>query len=318
MGKVSKAFQFITDSYPQVIEGINGFGQVITTLILVTMQSVGTVVILGLLAFVEIIGIESGLWFLEHPGTSTLSAIALVAYNMLIDTMIVNIEHDANYKTRQGVAASFKIWRGNFMYRIGYGDNWKARPKSPAHAFYIQRRLITFTVFLIALSGRIQPLIEKVSDVPFVDGLNEFMTQASLQDIFTWVAGITLTMSTLFGVQRLTHYMAKQSIIIKAEQKQKLTNKKRSDTRRRNQSRQSHDRLTTDATPSHDRRMTDATRGVQALSRNDALDMLRRNIDTITPGKSARTICHDLDIDETALRTVQRALQTMRHNNEIE
>lgn len=301
-----------------LIEGINGIGQVVITLIQTSIQSLGMIVILGMLAIVEIDGIKSGLWFLEHPSIATLSAIALVAYNMVIDTMIVNVEHEEKYERPPRNVASLRLFYNSLAYRIGFSSTWEPMQKSPAQTFYEQRRLITFTVFLLALSGRIQPLIISLSDVPFEEGVMLFFTQASLQDVFVWVSGITLTMASLFGVQRLTHYTAQQVIIIKAEQKQTMTNRKRNNTRRRNQTRQPHALTRLSDTSTNDSRATDVTRGKQALSYPDALNLLRRNIHIITPRKSAPAICDELDIEAKALRTVQRALKEMRDNNEIE
>lgn len=62
----------------------------------------------------------------------------------------------------------------------------------------------------------------------------------------------------------------------------------------------------------------DTTRGTSTLAIEDALDLLRRNIDVITPRKSAPAICEKLNIEDKSLRTVQRALKEMRDNNEIE
>lgn len=307
----------VTDAYPFIVEGIIGFGQVLITLALVCMQSIGIVIVLIMLAIVEIASLNAGLWFLNDRHMSFISAMVLVFYNMLIDTMIVNIEHEADYKPKLDTVVSLKVWWHSIVYFVGAGKSWVIREKSPAHVFYVQRRWITFGVFLIALSGRVKELIVTNSDVPISQGFVNFFLTATLEDAWVWTSGVTLTMISLIGVQRLTHYMAKQTIATRAEQKQKATNIKRRVTRQVTQVRASNTPMTT-ATKVIDRRATDATRGAQALTLSDTLDMLRRNIDVITTGKSARRICYELDIEVSALRTVQRALKEMRDNNEID
>ncbi|MBZ0291404.1 MAG: hypothetical protein K8L99_02445 [Anaerolineae bacterium] len=212
--------------YDEILNGVLVLGDAILALIQTLIIAFGALVGLIVLGIVEHNGIQTGLdWFLEDSNMAWFAALAMIIFNMIVEFMIVHIEDVNDFHMESQTKWSLRLMVGNLGYRIGLGENWEPLASSPAHRFYTWRALTTVAIFILALAGRMQQNIEKVSmiqgnagvevAVPVMDGLHQLVTQSTLADIFTWAGGMVFTMVALFGMQGLTNYIAVRVVHIR-------------------------------------------------------------------------------------------------------
>lgn len=230
--------------YPYLVQGLIQIGAVITTLLEVLKTSIGLPVAIFVLAAVEIIGVSEGLWFLHDTQSQNFGAFALVLLNTIIDSMIVNIEHEGKFDHTKKQAFSLRLVAVDLAYFLGFGQikikgitigkKWKKRNISPAQRFIKIRAIITFTVFFLALSGRVNGLLTQTLNIPAKDGAVLLIETTDLTNVMAWLGGTLFTIFALFTMQALTEYSAQQVILVRADLKRRIQNAKAAETRKEN------------------------------------------------------------------------------------
>lgn len=235
------------DYYPKLLQGLISLADVIQTLLQTLIIGFGLMVILAVMLIVEQHGIHDGLtWFLEDESLAVFAAWGFVLMNFVGEFQIAHVEYEEKFKEARSYDWSVAlIWR-EVAYRIGVKPSkaktaeWKPRAKSPAHRFYAMQRWVTVAIFLLALSGRMKPMIIDVStndtgqSVALAQGLTDLQTQSTLGDVVTWVLGTVFTMVALIGVQGLTGYVAVRVLEIREHMERRVRAAKATATRERN------------------------------------------------------------------------------------
>ena len=210
--------------YPVALKTIITVGETLLTFAQTVIVSLGIPLVLVLLLIVEQQRVLHGIALFEADhALAQFAATALVLLNLVLEFQTHYIEDKANYHEGQANAWSFKIWRQNAAYTLGFSKTWIPRPLSPANRYKRLLRLVTFTILALALAGSMKSVIE-VTGGTWYQAIYAIVTESNLLLMLTWSGGLLFAAAAVLSAQGLSRYVAIRCVeIIAHMQAQKPT-----------------------------------------------------------------------------------------------
>lgn len=202
--------------YPKFLRFIVGLGETMLTLSQTVLTALGVPVVLVLLLIVEHQRVVHGIELFETDSSlAGFAALALVLLNLVLEFLTHYIEHQHGYTPDRENRWSFRIWRQNAGYTIGFGEKWTARPLSPAARYKRLLSLVTFSILALALVGSMKSVIEDYT-VAWHLAIAEIIEQSDLLTIMTWAGGLLFAAAAVLSAQGLSRYVALRCVEILA------------------------------------------------------------------------------------------------------
>lgn len=202
--------------YPKFLRFIVGLGAVLLTLSQTVLTALGVPLVLVVLLIVEHQRVVHGIELFEtDKGLASFSAFALVMLNLVLEFLAHYIEHQHGYTPDRENRWSFRIWRQNAAYTVGFGERWTARPLSPAARYKRLLSLVTFSILALALVGSMKSVIDDYDDA-WYDALAMIVTESDLLTIMTWLGGLLFAAAAVLSAQGLSRYVALRCVEILA------------------------------------------------------------------------------------------------------
>lgn len=202
--------------YPKFLRFIVGLGETVLTLSQTVLTALGVPVVLVLLLIVEHQRVVHGIQLFETDSSlASFAALALVLLNLVLEFLTHYIEHQAGYVADRENRWSFRIWRQNAGYTIGFGEKWTARPLSPAARYKRLLSLVTFSILALALVGSMKSVIDDYT-VAWYQAIAQIIEQSDLLTIMTWLGGLLFAAAAVLSAQGLSRYVALRCVEILA------------------------------------------------------------------------------------------------------
>lgn len=196
------------DSYPRLLEGMLGVGDVLLTLAQTLIIAFGIPAVLVLLLIVEQQRVVHGIQLFETEASlAAFAAWALVILNLVLEFQIHYVEHQAGYTQSRDTQFSLKIWWRNMRYTLGLGGDWKPRELSPAQRYRRILRLVTFSILALALAGSMKVVIAQTPGA-WYEALGAIFRESDLLTMFVWLGGLLFAGAAVLAAQGLSRYVA--------------------------------------------------------------------------------------------------------------
>jgi len=202
--------------YPKLLEAIANAGNILITISQSLIVNIGVPLVLILLLIVEQQRVYHGIELFEaNQGLAAFAATSLVVLNLVLEVIAYHVEYTKSYEAERGKRWSLRIAWKNFVYRIGWGDDWQAQQLSPAQWAHSLLRIVTFTILALALAGSMRVVIEQQTGA-WYSALWAILTQSNLMDMMTWLGGLLFAAAAVFSAQGLSRYVAIRTVEIRS------------------------------------------------------------------------------------------------------
>jgi len=202
--------------YPKLLEAIANAGNILITISQSLIVNIGVPVVLVLLLIVEQQRVYHGISLFEvNSGLGAFAATSLVILNLVLEIIAHHVEYTKGYEPERDKRWSLRIAWHNFIYRIGWGDDWKEQQLSPAQWAHGLLRIVTFTILSLALAGSMKMVIQQQSGT-WYSALWAILTQSNLLDMMTWMGGLLFAAAAVFSAQGLSRYVAIRTVEIQS------------------------------------------------------------------------------------------------------
>ena len=202
--------------YPKLLEAIANAGNILITFSQAVIVNIGVPLVLILLLIVEQQRVFHGIELFEASHElAAFAATSLVILNLVLEVIAHHVEYAKGYEAERGKRWSLRIAYRNFLYRIGWGDDWKEQQLSPAQWAHNLLRIVTFTILALALAGSMRMVIEQTTGA-WYSALWAILTQSSLLDMMTWLGGLLFAAAAVLSAQGLSRYVAIRTVEIRA------------------------------------------------------------------------------------------------------
>lgn len=169
------------------------------------------IVILGLVLFVEIQRVAHGIQLFEaSEQLAYLGAFVLVMMLLTLEFVVHYVETKHGYHDDLKTNFSLRLFGQWLQYVIGWGDEWEARHKSPAHEIKSYSNLLIATILALAVAGSMSSAISEI-DGNWMQGVQAIATQSTLAELIEWIGGLLFALALVVGTQRLTSYVAQRA-----------------------------------------------------------------------------------------------------------
>jgi hypothetical protein len=202
--------------YPKLLETIANAGNILITISQSLIVNIGVPLVLILLLIVEQQRVYHGIELFEvNQGLAAFAATSLVVLNLVLEVIAYHVEYTKGYEAERDKRWSLRIAFRNFLYRIGWGDDWRVQQLSPAQWAHSLLRIVTFTILALALAGSMKVVIQQQSGA-WYSALWAILTQSNLLDMMTWLGGLLFAAAAVFSAQGLSRYVAIRTVEIRA------------------------------------------------------------------------------------------------------
>lgn len=202
--------------YPKLLETISNAGNILITFSQSVIVNIGVPLVLILLLIVEQQRVYHGIELFEASHElAAFAATSLVILNLVLEVIAYHVEYTKGYEAERGKRWSLRIAYRNFLYRIGWGDDWQEQQLSPAQWAHSLLRIVTFTILALALAGSMRMVIEQTTGA-WYSALWAIVTQSNLLDMMTWLGGLLFAAAAVFSAQGLSRYVAIRTVEIRA------------------------------------------------------------------------------------------------------
>lgn len=219
--------------YPNLLNFITEFTNVIFSLLKTLFNTIFIPVILIGVIIVEIPRVQSGIQVFDpDPNHAFVGAGVLVFLLLVLEFLALYLEQKHDFQQANEYQFSFRLLFDRIRYLFGLYKDFVPREKSPAIRYKSIAKLIRYGIIFLSVIGTMQFAIEKASstNLPWHIAITEVFINSDLQTITDWLVGLVFALMIVFSSTALTNYigivafdaqkeiLARQNVFIKKQQ----------------------------------------------------------------------------------------------------